>query len=39
MTKENSKYSTDIEQLIEQQNIRWVRLFPDNPELEKPFME
>jgi len=28
----------DVEQLIEQQNIGWVRLFPENPELENPFM-
>ncbi len=28
----------DVEQLIEQQNTGWIRLFPDNPELEEPFM-
>ncbi len=28
----------NVEQLIEQQNIGWIRLFPDNPELEEPFM-
>ena len=35
----NEKYTQiDVEQLIEQQNIGWIRLFPDNPELEDPFM-
>lgn len=35
----DEKYTQiDVEQLIEQQNIGWVRLFPENPELENPFM-
>ncbi len=36
MSEENTKYN--IEKLIEQQNIGWIRLFPDNPELENVFM-
>lgn len=36
MSEETQNYNT--EQLIEQQNIGWIRLFPDNPELEEPFM-
>jgi len=34
----NKNTQIDIEQLIEQQNVGWIRLFPDNPELEEPFM-
>ena len=38
MTDEISIENNNVEQLIEQQNIGWVRLFPENPELENPFM-
>ena len=36
MSNENTQIN--VEQLIEQQNIGWIRLFPDNLELEEPFM-
>lgn len=34
----NSITKRSVEQLIEQQNTGWIRLFPDNPELENIFM-
>lgn len=38
MSEENSK-NNNVEKLIEQLNTGWVRLFPDNPELENVFMD
>jgi hypothetical protein len=39
MTDRNSKYNKNtVEQLINNYNSGWERLFPENPELEEIFM-
>lgn len=38
MLAENSNTRYSVEELKDKQNQGWERLFPDNPELENPFI-
>lgn len=39
MSKQETIINKSIERYIENINTGWVRLFPENPELEEVFME